>query len=83
MTIPRVFHSKTRTYDPWGVRYRSSETTDWFPNWEDAMRKALTWWRVSNRASIAAAEAEAAEAARRLTEAMDEATETTTYRGAS
>jgi hypothetical protein len=76
MTIPRVFHSKTRTYDPWGVRYRASETTDWFPNWEDAMRKALTWSQVSNASSQTVTEA-----AERLRAAMDEAT--TTYRGES
>jgi hypothetical protein len=51
MSKPRVFHSKTRLTDPWGVRYRASETTDWFPNWTDAMRKALLWARVSNVAS--------------------------------
>lgn len=85
MSVPRVFHSKTRLTDPWGVRYRRSEPTDWFPEWEDAMRKAITWTHVSNTASLAAAEAEAARRLRAavVEAAVAEATQTITYRGES
>lgn len=48
MSKPRVFHSKTRTHTPWGLRYRASETTDWFPTWRDAVDRALVWARVSH-----------------------------------
>lgn len=48
MSKPRVFHSKTRTFDPWGLRYRASETTDWFPSWGEAYSHACTWARISH-----------------------------------
>lgn len=51
MSKPRVFHSKTRTLTPWGLRYRSSETTDWFPTWGEALERALVWARVSHVAA--------------------------------
>lgn len=46
MSIPRVFHSKTRVHEPWGLRYRASETTDWFPTWREAVDHALVWSRI-------------------------------------
>lgn len=51
MSIPRVFHSKTRINAPWGLRYRRTETTDWFEKWREAVDHALVWARVSHIAA--------------------------------